>query len=200
MVFAFLADNSLRDMDTEDDVKQQKGDINWSPDSIIQPGAERVSEMSLPAPLGVGTMQQTALAVIVALAGALAVFSAEYAPGSPPDMMQLDLAVPAIASQPLALASIALSSLLVALLAAVEDAEPRQKHRTDKAASLLVAVVGVMCVALLQTPIDIEATEAAAEQAGALDDVFRRAAVFSHFHAGLAWFGDEGILSPEGLA
>ena len=27
MVFAFLADNSLRDMDTEDDVKQQKGDI-----------------------------------------------------------------------------------------------------------------------------------------------------------------------------
>ena len=68
------------------------------------------------------------------------------------------------------------------------------------AASLLVAVVGVMCVALLQTPIDIEATEAAAAQAGALDDVFRRAAVFSHFHAGLAWFGDEGILSPEGLA
>ena len=104
MVFAILADPSLRDMDAEDDVKHKKSDINWSPDSIIQPGAERVSEMSLPAPLGVGTMQQTTLALIVALGGALTVFFNEYTPGSPPDVMQLDLAVPAVASQPLALA------------------------------------------------------------------------------------------------
>ena len=215
MVVAVILDPSLRDMDAAEanpswgSVESwgsllkgdaTLGDATFSPDTIMHPVTEELADMEkLPEPLlGVKAIQEEALALILALSGALAIFFGEYAPGEM-YVNELHLAVPSVAGQSMVLAAAALASMCVALLTEIEAARPRQKHRRDKEAAVAVAVAGIMCVVLLQNPIDnMEATEQPDFQ-----HVARGASVLSPFHAGLhagfVWFGDENYLSSEGL-